>query len=119
MILVFLAQEIIFIAIMAIFIQSETVQDPGYTRDYFGYVLLAVSIGFTLFLSQLVVFHTVLRLGIGRHVTTYMCVLWYRGCKQKKKELSEYEYNKWQREMFELPIRQDLNQSDSLEKSVN
>ena len=53
MILVFIAQEIIFIAIMSIFIQSETIllQDPDYTRDYFGYVLLAVSIGFTLFLG--------------------------------------------------------------------
>ncbi len=51
MILVFLAQEIIFIAIMSLFIVSEPVLDPEYTRDYFGYVLLAVSIGCSLFLA--------------------------------------------------------------------
>ena len=54
MILVFLGQEIIFIVIMSIFIQLEAVtledKEADYTRDYFGYVLLAVSIGFTMFL---------------------------------------------------------------------
>jgi hypothetical protein len=56
-----------------------------------------------------------MRLGIGRHATTYLCVLWYRGCWQKKKELSKEEYDRWEREVFELPTKQELNQSDNME----
>jgi hypothetical protein len=38
-----------------------------------------------------------------------MCVVWYRSCKQKKKELGKEEYQKWWREIFELPMKQEVD----------
>ena len=34
---------------------------------------------------------------------------------KKKKELSKEEYDRWEREIFELPTKKELNQSESME----
>jgi hypothetical protein len=54
------------------------------------------------FVGQLLTLHTILRFGIGTHVTTYMCILWWRNRGKNKKEMTEDEYNAWFRKNFKL-----------------
>ena len=48
------------------------------------------------------VFHFVLRVGIGKHVTTYHYVVWSRSCVKKRKELSKKENDQWFYQVFDL-----------------
>jgi hypothetical protein len=61
-------------------------------KDWAAYIAIGISsLGF-LFITQLLLLHSILRWGVGRHVTTYMCILWWRGRITNKKTMTKEEY---------------------------